>query len=255
MDKFLSVNSINELKIFSMEHILALAIIIIVCILIFICRQRLKKEKENKTFRYIWVCFSILPLVSFQAWTIGVSTWSLNYSLPLQLCDMALILSAVMMINKNNNVFEVVYIWGMGGAFQALLTPDLFYSFPHFMFFKFFIAHGIVIVVISFMVFVEGCRPQPGALKRVFMFTNAYALAIAAFNIFTRSNYLFLCQKPNMPSIFDLMGPWPWYLLSLEVVLIASFFLYNLPFYVYSRLLLSGEAVMNTTPEVGSNRP
>ena len=32
-----------------------------------------------------------------------------------------------------------------------------------------------------------------------------------------------------MPSLLDFLGPWPWYLLSLELIALVSFFLLDLP--------------------------
>lgn len=43
-------------------------------------------------------------------------------------------------------------------------------------------------------------------------------------------NYLFICHKPPTPSLIDALGPWPWYVLSLEGVGLAFFVIYYLPF-------------------------
>jgi hypothetical integral membrane protein (TIGR02206 family) len=32
------------------------------------------------------------------------------------------------------------------------------------------------------------------------------------------SNYLFIAHKPDTPSLIDVLGPWPWYILSLEAL-------------------------------------
>jgi uncharacterized membrane protein YwaF len=42
----------------------------------------------------------------------------------------------------------------------------------------------------------------------------------------------FLNSKPDVSSIMDYLGPWPWYILSLEVVALAAFFILLLPFIV-----------------------
>ncbi len=36
---------------------------------------------------------------------------------------------------------------------------------------------------------------------------------------------MFLARKPSTPSLLDLLAPWPWYLLQLELVALALCFL------------------------------
>jgi len=55
-------------------------------------------------------------------------------------------------------------------------------------------------------------------------------LVIAVINIILKSNYLFICNKPQYPSLMDYLGKWPWYILSLEVVGIITFFICYSPF-------------------------
>lgn len=230
MSSFFSVDNVHPFQLFSASHQAALAILAAACLALFMARRRLREERVNNIFRRIFALFILLLALSFQIWSAAVGHWSVSWSLPLHLCNISAILSAVMLVNKNNSIFEVTYVWGMGGALQALLTPDLWYPYPHFIFFQFFLAHGSIILACLFMIFTEGFRPRPGSLKRIVLVTNAYALVIAIFNYCTGSNYLFLCRKPDLPSLLDYLGPWPWYILSLELVLVIMFYLCYLPF-------------------------
>lgn len=230
MNRFFAADNVHPFEIFSASHLTVLAVLALACLGLAALRRRLREERINHLFRRALALFIILLALAYQAWSVAVRDWSVSYSLPLQLCDISVLLSAVMLANKNNSIFEVTYVWGMGGALQALVTPDLWYVYPHFIFFQFFLAHGAIILACLFMILVEGYRPLPGSFKRVVLVTNAYALFIAVFNYLTGSNYLFLCRKPDLPSLLDYLGPWPWYVLSLELVLAAVFFLCYLPF-------------------------
>lgn len=66
---------------------------------------------------------------------------------------------------------------------------------------------------------------------------NCYALVVGAVNANWGWNYGYLCRKPSGPSLLDYLGPWPWYLLSLELVALAMFLLLELP---WRTPLLSG---------------
>ena len=190
----------------------------------------LELKKSSKKFRYTLALFLILNEAAYTVWSIATGDWTIGYSLPLHLCDMAMFFSVIMLITKNYFLYEITYFWGLGGSLQALITPDLYpYSFPHFIYFNFFLAHSFVITAVLFMTFVEGFRPSKKSILKTIIFTNLYMIVIAVVNILTNGNYLFLRHKPNAPSIIDYLGPWPWYILGLEAVGVVIMFILYVP--------------------------
>jgi hypothetical integral membrane protein (TIGR02206 family) len=124
-----------------------------------------------------------------------------------------------------------VFFWGVGGATQALLTPDIgVYGFPHYRFFQFLISHGSIVSACLYATFIFGYRPRLKSIWRAFVALNIYMVFIAAFNTITRGNYLFICQKPATASLMDYLGPWPWYIVPLEGLGIVIFFIVYIPF-------------------------
>jgi hypothetical integral membrane protein (TIGR02206 family) len=47
---------------------------------------------------------------------------------------------------------------------------------------------------------------------------NVYILAVGAINAGLGSNYLFIMHKPETASLVDVLGPWPWYIVAMEVI-------------------------------------
>jgi len=124
-----------------------------------------------------------------------------------------------------------MYFMGIAGAIQALATPDLgIYGFPHFRFFQTFISHGLIVTSAIFMTVVEGFRPTWKSILRVALWTNTYALIIYFVNAAIGSNYLMLNYKPDVPSLLDLLPPWPVYILYMELIGVVSILLLYLPF-------------------------
>jgi hypothetical integral membrane protein (TIGR02206 family) len=80
------------------------------------------------------------------------------------------------------------------------------------------------------MTLVVGYRPTLKSLWKTFLVTNAYMLIIAPINLLLDGNYLFICRPPDTPSLIDYLGPWPWYILSLEIVGLLFFFVFYAPF-------------------------
>jgi hypothetical integral membrane protein (TIGR02206 family) len=51
-------------------------------------------------------------------------------------------------------------------------------------------------------------------------------------NLTIGSNYLFVAGKPDFPTLLDMLAPWPWYILELEAIGFAIFFILYIPFLV-----------------------
>jgi hypothetical integral membrane protein (TIGR02206 family) len=60
-------------------------------------------------------------------------------------------------------------------------------------------------------------------------------VAIFFLNLAIGSNYMFVAHKPLTPSLIDVLGPWPWYILSLEAIGLVLFLLLYLPWVIHDR--------------------
>jgi hypothetical integral membrane protein (TIGR02206 family) len=83
------------------------------------------------------------------------------------------------------------------------------------------------------MTAVEGFRPVPMSLVRVFVIGNLYMLVVFCINRAIGSNYLFVAHKPDTASLLDLLPDWPWYILPVEGIAVAMMLLLYLPFLVH----------------------
>ena len=215
---------------YSPHHTIPLIITAISCLLLVLMRKSLKDEKAKKTFRYVLAAFIAIQQASIYIWYTAAGEWSMKITLPLQLCDMSLFLTIAVLLTKKQLLSELLYYWGLGGATQAMLTPSIGpYTFPHFVYYQYFISHWAILFVCVYILSVEKFRPSRRSVIRTFLITNAYAAIIFPVNLLTGGNYLFLNWKPDA-SLLDLLGPWPWYILSLEGVALALFLLMYLPF-------------------------
>lgn len=240
-------------RLFSLSHNLALLIILLCILLIYRFKDSLRREKVNKIIRYTLASLIILQELSLSIWRVATEQWVIQTSLPLHLCGLSLILSAVMLVKKDYNLFEVIYFWGLAGATQALMTPDIAnYSFPHYRFFQFFLSHALIIISVLFMVFVEKFRPKFKSIWKTLIATNIYLILIAGFNLLTNANYLFICGKPDTPSILDFLGDWPWYVLVMEVFGVISFLICYLP-YAINDLIRKYKFAFSKSPKTYDN--
>jgi len=218
---------------YSAPHLLGLLVLFSIYCGLWYFRGWFKAPEVDRATRWTIASLLLLQELSLSIWRLSIGTWDAGSSLPLHLCGIAIVLAAFMMINKNYLLYELVYFWGLGGAIQALLTPDIGqYGYPHYRFFQFFVSHGTLIFASLYMTWIGGMRPTQRSIWKVFGITNIYLLLMAGFNSITDGNYLFICHKPENGSIMDAMGPWPWYILVLECVALVSFYIYYAPFAV-----------------------
>ncbi|MBN1700236.1 MAG: TIGR02206 family membrane protein [Spirochaetales bacterium] len=224
---------LDQFSYFSYSHIMALIAVILVNVILVVWLKRTKNPKTKDIFCYCLSALLLLQEISYNIWLASIGEWSIGESLPLHLCGMAIILSPVMLIKKNYHLYEIIYFWGMAGAFQALLTPgDLHYGFPHYRFFQFFLSHALIVIACLYMTFVEGFRPKLSSVLKTIIVTNIYLVFIALFNLLVGGNYMFLCHPPKGETIISLLGEWPWYILGLELVGSILIFLFYVPFLI-----------------------
>lgn len=150
--------------------------------------------------------------------------------LPFQLCDWAMLTCVAALLWRHRLAFELTYFWGLAGTLQAVLTPDLEYGFPNPGFILFSIAHSGIIVAILFLTLGLRMRPTLQSLWRAFLGVQVYAIVTVLVNLALDTNYGYLLRKPARPSLLDFLGPWPWYIASLEFVALMLFFLFYAPF-------------------------
>ncbi len=179
-------------------------------------------------------------------WKLGESWPKL---LPLHLCGMSVLLTAIVLWFESDRVFQINYFWVASGATMSLHTPDLQSGFPSFAFFSFFIGHGLPILGIAVAIFILGMRPRAKSILWALIATWGMGAIAAPVNLAYNTNYLFLSQKPLGATPFDYFGPWPWYLIVVNFAGLLLFSICYLPFSSRFKRLLPSNAL-----EVGASR-
>jgi len=170
--------------------------------------------------------------IAWHIWRIANHTWTVQIMLPLHICSLMVWISGIMLVTRSYKIYEFAYFLGIGAGLQALATPDLgIYGFPHFRFFQTFLSHGLIVTAPIYMTAVEGYRPTWKSMLKAIVGMNVYALAVYFVNNALGSNYLMINAKPEVPSLLDLLPDWPWYILWMESIGIATFIILYIPFY------------------------
>lgn len=223
----------NTIPMFGRDHLIYLAIILIVSTAFLVySKRKLSATQADKVGRILGIVAIVHLFLEIPTMKL-ILGHSLPASLPLHLCNFGMIMVGILLITRKQWALELAYFWALCGATQSLLTPDLHYMFPHPMAITFFTAHTIEIVGLLYAVIVLKMRPHWNSIPRVFWKTLVLAAIIFPLNfLHPDMNYMFLKHAPAGGSLIDLLGPWPWYLLSLLGVAITLFVIAYLPYAV-----------------------
>lgn len=209
---------------FSLAHGMGIGMAAIIIVGIMSFRRKLKEPSLNRLARVGLVTLLVGCEISLQIWYAATDNFGLH-SLPFQLCSIMMWLSAALLLTRSRKLYEITFFLGIMGAMQALLTPNLDATFPEYRYFHFFIAHGAIIGASIFLTVVEGYRPRVTSVFRAIGWLHILAIPAAIANKLTGSNFMFLARKPDTASLLDILAPWPWYLLQLELVALILCFL------------------------------
>ena len=151
-------------------------------------------------------------------------------ALPLYLCDVVSLVLAYALIRRRQRWAEMGDLWGMAGTLQGLITPTLYFSWDTPEYYAFFAQHGGVPVAALTLACGTTLKPHHEAFGRAVFWSWMYMLIVYGLNWLLGANYGFLNAKPSAPTLFDYMGPYPWYLVTLQFVGFALYALLLIPF-------------------------
>lgn len=154
--------------------------------------------------------------------------WYRREMLPLQLCDLAALLAVWALLGLDRRAVEPLYYFALSATLPALFATELDVGFPHFRYVVYFVEHGLTVIAAVVLVAGLGRRPGPRAWWRAFLQLNALAVGAAALNLALGTNFLYLREKPAGATPFDWFGPWPLYLVVVELLVLSLFRLLDL---------------------------
>ncbi len=215
---------------FGAWHLAALLVILLTNFAML--RFRNTSEKTRTIVRWSMAILLWLDEASWHVWNVYWGHWTVA-QLPLHICSLLIWLAGFMLIFKNYRIYEFAYFIGIGGAMQALLTPDAgIYGFPHYRIFQTMISHGLLLTSAIYMTTVEGFRPTWKSFWRVVVGLNIYAVVIYPINLLLGTDFLYINSKPATASLLDALPRWPYYLIYMELIGLVIFLLLYLPFII-----------------------
>lgn len=220
-----------DFEMFSFGHYVPILLFAITGFWIIKTGISLPRPEDKLKFAFLWSLPGPIMILGWLLFRIYQGSFDITEDLPIHLCNFVSMILPFYFLKPSRIFFGILYFWVMVGTFQALITPGLEHAFPHFWYFRYWVIHCGLIILILYTIIVLGQRPDWHDLKRAFLFTNLYVVFTLGINLMTGANYFYTIQKPDTASLLDILGPWPWYLISGQLMMAAMFSMYLLPFY------------------------
>lgn len=160
-------------------------------------------------------------MVIAYAWRWSHLSW--GTCLPLHLCDFILFGATALLLGRRSQItFEAINLLSWTSSIWALVTPDLPNDFPHYRYFEFFWGHGLIFVVLAHLEHGQGYRLNRGSWIGAAKGLQAWILLVGGLDYAFGWNYGYLLLKPPAGSPLDYLGPWPFYVLVADALVIAA---------------------------------
>ena len=205
---------------FSLLHAAALAAIAVFTFTAIVIRRRRSPSPlpAGPIERTIGVAYLALWIGAF-AWLRVGPLYDPATTYPLQLCHWCGAAAALVLVTGHPLLRAFVYFCGLGLCTQALITPSLVEGPAQFPFWFFWSTHGMIVGVAIYDIAARGFRPAWRDFGFACMAAAFYVLLVLPVDLVTGWNYGFLGpSRPDVPSIVDLLGPWPRRLIAIVAI-------------------------------------
>ena len=216
---------------FGPDHLAVLGCLALVAGALIVGRRWLRGRDDCWVRRGIAALLAGNELIGF-----GIALRHGVIGVPLQLCDLALILTVWALLTLRPFVSQVAYCWALAGSLQAILTPDLVHGFPDYWWVQFFLSHCGVVLSVIYLAVSGRVVLTHRTVWKIWALTNVYAAGVGCVNWALGTNYGYLAHKPRQPSVLDFFGPWPYYILGMEGLALVFLYVCYAPFALGRRL-------------------
>ncbi|MDC1379839.1 TIGR02206 family membrane protein [Algibacter sp.] len=222
----------SKVTIGSTQHFVPIIMALLFSIVFIKYAQRELNKTQQKNALHIFACVISFIVIVFHAHIISLGFYNISKDLPLYLCSLLGIIIPIFTYYRKFWMYEVLVFWIIGGTLQAVLTPDIPLGFPNFDYFRYWMVHLGLLIVIFYATFVFNMRPTLKSVFKSFLALQIYVIIIVVINKILEANYFYLNEKPQSASLLDYFGEWPWYIIVAQIIIIPLFLVIYLPFYL-----------------------
>ena len=217
----------RQFSMYGPSHWAALAVFAIGSVLLVWIGRR-QSETQARLLGRVLAALTVAIYAAALAYLLSPPT--IERSVPLRLTDLATVTAAYALWSQRQWAYALTYYWGLTLSSQALISP-VFTSpdFPSVQFLAFWGMHLLVVWAAIYLTWGRGMRPTWHSYRIVVVTTAIWAVVTLTFNRIAGTDYGFLNHKPATASALDVLGPWPFYILTGGALLVIVWALMTWP--------------------------
>jgi hypothetical integral membrane protein (TIGR02206 family) len=233
----------------SPAHIIPLVLFLVLCIAVPVLVRRAKSELVRDRVALAISIALLVHEVLYEVYWFAIGSWTVGNCMHLHMCSLALAFLPLFYFTRGEGLarrflFEMIFFFGLGGAMQALFTPDIgMHGFPELKYFNYFFSHGTIVLGAVYAAALYGIPVTWKSWIRIAAGTLAMSIAmfgvnrlLAVFPPYEVGNYFIMGYPPPTGSVIDvfasIFGPAPWYLAGLALMGLALLAVLTLPYSV-----------------------
>lgn len=216
-----ALDPIGRMTPYTLAHLSVIVVTVIAAVVLVAWVRRIRGTERERSF-LAWAGWITLTVtVLWTIWGFLPMNWNINESLPFHFSDALRVVTAVALITRARWAIAISYYWGLTLNLQSVLTPDLnYFHIPPLEFTIYWFLHIVALLAPIVLVWGSGHRPTWRGYGIAYAATLIWAGIAIAVNALTGANYAYLSRAPAGPSVLDVLGPWPVYILW-EAALLA----------------------------------
>jgi hypothetical integral membrane protein (TIGR02206 family) len=177
---------------------------------------------QGFTYRNFFGLLTVFFGVIYNLYYLILEKFEWSVSLPLHICDILVFVAGISLAFPSKTPRALLYFWGLSLSTQAFLYPVGDQNPLHIHYWLFWGIHTFILACCVYDLFVNKYRPLLNDLIISVKYGFLYILVVLPINIIFGWNYGYLGnQNPEIPTVIDFLGSWPYRILVMVIIAIA----------------------------------
>lgn len=217
------------------QHFLSLAFFVVFGFLLIHLSKKYTTKRQQIIIGNLFAISLSLSVILWTIIKIAINDYDVKVDLPFHLCSLIALLLPYYSFTRKKIIYEILLFWVFAGTIQALITPDVSSGFPHISYIKYWFTHAGLVVFMFYATFVYNERPSLKSVFKSFLALQFYVVLMFFINSIFNANYFYINGKPEVATLLDYFGEWPFYILIGELAIIPFFLVIYFPFYIFRK--------------------